>query len=233
MSEQRDRPDLHATVVIDYQNVHLVAHNLFAASRGLLQHESLVDPLHFSNQLIQARNRSQKDGFPLASLRRVLVYRGQPSPAHDPVPHARNQAQQAQWERDARVSVHHRQLKYRWRRDRMGALILDSSGNRVLERKQEKGIDVLCALALVRETQRDDTDLVILASHDTDLTPALDEALDLGRAVVETFAWFDATQPHRITQLRPSTRRVWNTRLGETEFVNAWDRTDYSKVGQS
>lgn len=222
--------ELRTTVVMDYQNVHLVGHNLFSASRYRAQHESLVDPLHFSNQLVQARNQAQRPGMAHARLERVLVYRGQPSPAHDPVPHARNQAQQARWERDERVQVHHRQLNYRWRRDQGGELIRDADGNRVLERKQEKGIDVLCALALVRESQNPATDLVILASHDTDLAPALDEALDLGKAKVETFAWFHPSG--RITQLRPSTRRVWNTRLGETEFVNSWDRTDYTGVAQ-
>lgn len=43
-------PDLRAVVVVDYQNVHLTGHELFAVSRHLPRHESLVDPLHFSNQ---------------------------------------------------------------------------------------------------------------------------------------------------------------------------------------
>ncbi|MGH3611579.1 MAG: hypothetical protein ACRDRK_02955 [Pseudonocardia sp.] len=101
-------------------------------------------------------------------------------------------------------------------------------GKRVVESKAEKGIDVLCALAVVREAQRADVDLVILASHDSDLEPALDEALVLGSAKIETFSWHDPAQPHRIRQLRPgSGRRIWNTRLGETEFRNCWDLTKY------
>jgi hypothetical protein len=47
-------PDLRAVVVMDYQNVHLTAHELFAVSRGLPRHESLVDPVHFGIQLIVA-----------------------------------------------------------------------------------------------------------------------------------------------------------------------------------
>jgi hypothetical protein len=76
------------------------------------------------------------------------------------------------------------------------------------------------ALAVVREVQRSDVDLVILASHDSDLEPALDEALALGLTKIETF-WYDPAQRHRIRQLRPgSGRTIWNTRLGETEFCN-------------
>jgi hypothetical protein len=99
----------------------------------------------------------------------------------------------------------------------------------VVESKGEKGIDVLCALAVVREAQRADVDLVILASHDSDLEPALDEALALRSAKIETFSWYDPAQRHRIRQLRPGTgRSIWNTRLGESEFHNCWDLTNYA-----
>ncbi|NMH98748.1 NYN domain-containing protein [Pseudonocardia sp. K10HN5] len=56
---------------------------------------------------------------------------------------------------------------------------------------REKGVDVRCALTFVREARQPDIDLVILASHDSDLDPALDEAAALGMAKVETFCWVD------------------------------------------
>jgi hypothetical protein len=81
---------------------------------------------------------------------------------------------------------------------------------------------------MVREARLFDVDLVILASHDSDLEPAPDEALSLRTAKVETFCWFDPAQPGGGTrQLRPTTRTVWNTRLGETAFKNCWDLTSY------
>lgn len=90
-------------------------------------------------------------------------------------------------------------------------------------------MDVLCALAVVREALLPDVDLVILASQDSDLEPALDEALLLGTAKIETFSWFDYDQRHRSRQLRPGGgRTIWNTRLTETEFQKCWDPTDYS-----
>lgn len=218
---------LQASVVIDYQNVHLVAHGLFAETRYMPRHECLIDPLSFSNQLILARNQNQKPGMDHATLGKVLVFRGQPSSEHDADAYARNLAQKAQWERDPRVSVTLRPLKYEYLRDGDGQAIRDGAGQRTVRGKREKGIDVLCALAVVREAMSVGTDVVILASQDSDLEPALDEAIALGTAKIETCCWFDHTQPRRSGQLRPSSRRVWNTRLDATAFRNSWDKTNY------
>ena len=124
--------------------------------------------------------------------------------------------------------MHLRPLKYRYIYDASGYPVVDSNGKRIVTGKDEKGVDVLCALAMVREARRQDVDLVILASHDSDLEPALDEAIALQTAKIETFCWFDRTQPGGTRQLRPSGRTIWNTRLGETEFQNCWDLTNYS-----
>jgi hypothetical protein len=99
---------------MDYQNVHLTGHGLFQVSRYLPPHEALIHPLHFANQLIRGRNQAQKPGMDHATLLRVLVYRGLPSAEHDPKPYARNLAQRAEWEKDGRVHVHLRPLKYHY-----------------------------------------------------------------------------------------------------------------------
>lgn len=103
---------LQTVVVIDYQNVHLTGHELFSKNQGLAKHEDLVHPLHFANQLLLSRNQSQHAHRPHAVLKSVLVYRGEPSPEHNPNGYRRNQAQKSEWERDTRVQVHLRPLKY-------------------------------------------------------------------------------------------------------------------------
>lgn len=216
---------LRAAVVIDYQNIHLTAHDLFSA--GEAKHETLIHPLHFANALLAERNARQREGYPHAELQRVLVYRGQPSSEHEPAQYGRTDAQRAAWQAsDPRVQVHYRPLRY----------VIRESGNYstltgraapVIEKVQEKGIDVLCALAMVEQARKDDIDLVILASHDTDLEPSLDATLDLHAASVETCQWWNPAGK-RSKQLRPTDgRRVWNTRLGQRAFESSRDRHIY------
>jgi hypothetical protein len=131
--------------------------------------------------------------------------------------------------RDRRVIVTYRPLKYSYQRDLTGRIVIGPDGKRIVVGKEEKGVDVLCALALVREAADPNVDLVVLASSDSDLEPALDEALRLGSAKVETVSWHDPSQPSRCPQLRPTdrTRKLWNTRMGEDEFRRSRDLTDY------
>jgi hypothetical protein len=64
---------------------------------------------------------------------------------------------------------------------------------------------------------------VILASRDSDLDPALDEAAELGAAKVETFCWVDPTQRHRARMKRQTQKSLWFTPLGPSEFERCRD----------
>lgn len=221
--------DLRASVIVDYQNVHLTGHNCFSATQHLPKHETLVDPLLFAQQLLSARNASQRPGQALAALKRVLVYRGIPAPEHDPKGYARNLAHKSHWERDKRVQVTLRPLKYEYQRDATGRYATDINGRKLVSGPpREKGVDVLCALAAVREAQEPDVDVVILASSDSDLSPAIDEVRRLGTAKIETFCWWN-TQLKRGFQIHPSdrSRPIWCTRLDEQSFIASHDRTTY------
>jgi uncharacterized LabA/DUF88 family protein len=218
---------LRTTVIIDYQNVHLVGRAVFEPSKA--PHECLIHPLHFANQIIHARNANQRDGESKAVLTQVFVYRGLPSAVHDPDAYARNMAQQTEWEKDPRVKVKMRPLTYDYQRDADGRKATDATGKEITTGKREKGIDVLCALAMVREAREPDVDVVLLASQDSDLRPALDEALDLNLAKVETASWYSAKAYHRSREIRPTdkNRRIWNTRLNAQAFAAARDQQQY------
>ena len=79
----------------------------------------------------------------------------------------------------------------------------------------------------MRESQLQDVDLVILASQDTDLEPALDEAISLGTAKIETASWFDSRNYRATREIRPSVRRIWNTRLDANAFMASRDSSAY------
>lgn len=96
---------LRTAVIIDYQNLHLIAARLFEPEKRL--HESLIHPLNYANQ---------------------FVYRGLPSPNHDAKLYARNQAQKSEWERNRRVKVTLRALKYDYQRTADGQREKDRQG---------------------------------------------------------------------------------------------------------
>ncbi len=194
-----------AIVVVDYQNIHLTGRDVFAPA-GVPTHECLVHPALFAEQILHARY--VRTGVK-AELKEVMVFRGAPSNRENPKMYAYSQAQKSEWTKDRRVSVEYRTLRYFW-----------EDGVQVA---QEKGIDVRVALALARASMMKSADIVILASHDTDLEPALDAAQEWGQdTIIETAGW----QKARI--LRP-TPRVPHTTLDGAAFVKSRDRKDYDK----
>lgn len=227
---------LRASVIVDYQNVHLTAHDVFNP-RGN-RHDSLIHPMQFAKRAVIERNSRLRDGHPHARVVRVTAYRGLHHVDHDWEQNRRCIDQASQWEADG-VDVELRDLKYRFEYGADGQPIIDINGKKVPRgRPVEKGIDVLCALACVREAARSDVDVVILASRDTDLVPALDEVYDFrGRdearyARIETVSWFNPRWREEDTRtfgsLRPSApRRIWNTNLDRACYEASIDRRDY------
>ena len=213
---------LDATVIIDYQNVHLIGLNLFQPPKE--RHRHYLDPTRFATRLIDKRNATQEREDLAAFLTKILVFRGLPSPIYDSRSYARNLNQASFWQRNEMVKVMHRPLKYSFQEDLNGRFKLNSEGERIIKSKREKGIDVLCALALVREART--SSVVILASQDSDLVPAFDEALSLNTARIETFSWYSKGN-RRSLELRPESQAIWNTRLEENDFLECIDVRTY------
>ena len=225
-------PPHRATVIIDYQNVHNIAHDMFGREDEQL-HESLIDPLLYAQELIRVRNEGQGEGYEAATLNRVLVYRGLPSSEYEPRANSYNMRQKAHWERDPRVKVMHRPLRYELQRTYDGTPERDEDGRVVINFKEEKGIDVLCALAAVREACNSQTKLVVVASHDSDLEPALDEARGLGTAHVEVSRWHNPEShvwAYRLGGIKNRSTSFWCTALGASSFEASRDKTPYSNL---
>lgn len=205
---------LAVKMVIDYQNIHLTAHDNFAPN-GTAKHESLIHPLLFAQQWLKTRNHqkttaamSSGESVALLQLDKVVAYRGLPSNKENPEGYRRNQAQKSEWTRDRRVEVIYRPLKYSW-----------VNGVRNV---QEKGVDVLVALDFVRSADRQAADVLVLASHDSDMEPALAAALESERCTIETVGWYGSRA------LKVPHESIWHTRLSAPEFVHSRDRKDYS-----
>ena len=210
---------LKMAVVVDYQNVHLTASCLYMPGRP--PEEALIDPYRFASQLAQARNATNDDTHQV-EVSRVEVFRGLPIPEDDHDAYRRNQAQQAQWTRGHHgvVNVTLRPLKYSWE-------YIDGVKRPIRASRQEKGVDVLCALALVDLARCGLYDVVVLASRDTDLAPALDNAARTGQSKVEATKWYHPGTPHTFGRIKTE-RRLWTTSMTQQHFFASLDPLDYT-----
>ena len=212
-------PDpLKVAVIIDYQNIHLTARDTFTP-RGTPAQDCLVHPLHFANQVVQARSRIRAaaamnggEASPSIVLDSVEVFRGQPSNHEQPKLYRFTQAHRSEWTKDRRVRVDYRTLRY-----------FTENGVRAA---QEKGIDVRVALAVVRAVTMKTADIVILASHDTDLEPALEMSAEWGDGTVaiETAGWAGCRR------LRARGLTLDHIVLDGGAFVNSRDRKIYDRT---
>lgn len=194
-------------VLMDYQNIHLTARDLFLPSCSQPA-DALIDPLNFALQVVAVRAARHRDSWQqTAELCDVLVFRGAPSNKRDPRLYAISQKQRSAWTQDNRVGVTYRTLRY--------------PADWPARRAQEKGIDVLFALHFVKLAVASTYDVVVLASHDTDFEPALEMAIADGTCAVETCGWVGGRIP------RCGGRRLWHTALGPDEFKKSRDPRPY------
>lgn len=234
-----EEPRKRVALVIDYQNVHNTARDVFDPDGPL--HDSLIDPLKFAKEIERLKGEA---GWPI-TVTHIEVYRGLPD---ESLPgHAYNTAQRDRWLQSVSTTVdlgslggggispahiapkklptmevELRPLRYPKKWD-------DDKKKRVPDPQQrgvEKGVDVLVALAVVRLAQRQDIDTVILASQDTDLAPALEVVVDGSLGHVETVRWFDEDNEYTMGRLGT----VWCTRMERKSYMNSRDTRDYSSV---
>lgn len=221
---------LKTVIVMDYQNVHLTGSLMYFPDDAA--HLHLIHPVNFANRLLSVRNGKQEAGRPHAKLLRVEVHRGLPDATVEPRKNAWNIANSISWKLSSPlVEVHTKPLKYEYLRDALGRKCRDVNGKFMIDansKPQEKGVDVQCALAVVLAAMDPKVDLVILASRDTDLIPALDAAYDLPTTKIETTSWAYSDGRKYAGNLRPTPpRRMWNTALNEVDYVASEDKGSY------
>jgi len=194
--------------VIDYQNMHLTAHNLFTPN--LNKRESLLHPLQLAQGVLSRRGEFFKEQVTQFKITQVRVFRGLPSNRQEPEKYAQNLSQKSEWSKDRRVRIEHLELKYRTKQGLP---------------PQEKGIDVLTALNFVAMAQSGEFELVVLMTHDTDLQPALGMANLNSGVRIETAGWAG------LNKLRLKEQKLFHTYLTVGDFENSIDQKDYSRKG--
>ena len=189
-------------VFIDYQNITATACDQFPRTAGSRAFTH-INPLRLA-ELIVARRHVRSE------LAEVRIYRGRPNPRREPGAAAVNDIQASRWERDRRVTVVRRMLRY--------------PKSYPFTPPQEKGIDVALAVDFVRLAFQNAYDVGVVVSHDTDLIPALEAVRELRLAHVEVAGWRGR---NRIQF--PDSKLPWHHDLFEDDFQAVRDDTDYLK----
>ena len=202
-------------VFVDYQNVYHSAREAFGDPKSDPPTLGHVQPAALGALLVEFGQRH----YPDRELQQVRVYRGAPGPQSHPNLQAASSRQIAAWDRQRPlVEPVTRPLRYQ-------PLEWDHTGRPTRwDTGREKGIDVLLALDVALGAVRDDYDVAVVVSGDTDLIPAIDEALRAGKWV-ENAVWRAGDRPPR--PLRSTYRRIWSHYLDRGHFERVRDDTDY------
>lgn len=139
-------PTRRVHVLIDYQNLHMSAHETFVPD-GTPHAQTLIHPGKFVTELMAVREAA---GRPAGEVGKIFVYRGRPSPDKEQVLASLNDAQRSRWLWDQRVEVISRPLRY--------------PHNWPEQPAREKGIDVKLACDLLQHAIGRRADILILVS---------------------------------------------------------------------
>jgi hypothetical protein len=191
---------LRVAVFIDYQNVTMTAREAFPLSTAERPWTN-IDPVRFAELIV-----SRRAGV-ASSVEQVRIYRGRPNPTRQPTLASLNDAQAASWSRDPRVVVVRRMLRY--------------PKGTPFQPPQEKGVDVALAVDFVSLAHQRRFDVGVIASHDTDLVPALEAVAALRLARVESAAW------RGRNRLYTPGASSWCHVLQEADFVAVHDSRNY------
>ncbi|MDQ0692154.1 NYN domain-containing protein [Arthrobacter sp. W4I7] len=187
-------------VFLDYSNVHLVGHELFA--RDFQKWTTHVSPRRIAEAIISKRTQE-------CELAAVFLYRGSPERFLDPEATKIFRDEQRRWGNDDLIHATYLPLHY--------------ASYRVTPK--EAGVDVRLSLDLVRTAESHRYDTLILFSGDSDCFPAVQDAVKT-TTHLELAAWSDGKgyPGNRIAQQSAKHRlRLWTHSLYEDDF---WDCQD-------
>lgn len=201
---------MDVAVFIDGMNIYKAAREAFR-----LENESgvrgQINPLRMGRILAGANQRRDK-----AALVRVEIHRGQPTPGQDQIGHRATALQASAW-RNLDRQIVQPQLRPLNRNPKTGD-------------PEEKGIDVHLAACAVEWAIIENADVVIIFSHDRDLSSVAEVITRIkGPGSVETASWFSSNYRKRI----PPIAGVTNNSLNEKIFLAIEDQTNYGKLART
>lgn len=194
---------------IDYQNVYMRARDAFA-ERWSDYTIGQIDPVKLGEHLVNTSPYARE-------LSQVRIYRGQPDSSKDPKGYSAARRQRAAWEKDERVTVLARPLRYPWGWP---------DSHEIGQKPEEKGVDVSLAIDFAAMAVRREFEVGILFSADTDLKPALEfVSSDDIPARAEVASWAPEGGSKRRLRIKKKLFCHW---LGYQTFQDVSDPVNYT-----
>lgn len=203
-------------VFVDYQNAYRAARRAFHDDSASPAPLGQFHPERLGEYIVAIGRH------PGRVLEQVRVYRGMPDPSLDNKGYGAARRQVAAWRKAPGVDVTVRSLRYP----------RGYQPGRASAKPKEKGIDVQIAVDFVLMAVRDEYDVGVLMSLDTDLRPAIEAVLALGGPSVEVAAWQpsdSARQRYRL-KLKGSSQPRCNWIAEDIYRLHLADDRDYNRT---
>jgi hypothetical protein len=187
-------------ILIDWQNAYQSARRAFDLLDAPSEHGNF-SPLKLGLLLAAGNGRGTT-----ATLKRIAIFRGLPTPGRDSRGYIANRRQAEAWQREGPgiVVVKTRPLRY--------------PPDFPHSPPAEKGVDVELAVTAVEYALSDEVDTVIVFSHDTDLIPAVEAIARItGPQCVETASWTSSTFNNRLHPKVPGAS-IYHHKISERMF---------------
>ncbi|UVJ40563.1 NYN domain-containing protein [Arthrobacter sp. CJ23] len=183
-------------VFLDYSNVHLVGHDLFANHFDRWT-------THLSPRMVADRIRGARSND--SELSKIFLYRGSPDRIRDPEATRLFRGEKDRWGADELISATYLPMLY-------------GAGR---EKPKEAGVDVRLGLDFVKVAEAHNFETIVLFSGDCDLFPAVQDAVKTTTRV-ELAAWTDGTGTpgNLLSHQAKRDFQLWTHRLTEDDF---WD----------
>ncbi|MEX1208330.1 MAG: NYN domain-containing protein [Acidimicrobiia bacterium] len=203
-------PNHRLALLVDWQNAYRSARATYFGS------SAFHTKGQFSPTALGQRIAERQVSRVPRELTQVRIYRGAPNPRKDPKSAAAQQRQAAEWDLSDLVVVRSRALRY--------------PGDWPDSKPEEKGIDVHLAIDLVAGYLRDEFDVAVILSRDTDQIPALELACEIadekGKPLPEVATW--TTEHGKGNRLRVPGREIRCHWLLNDDYFTCQDDTDYN-----
>lgn len=185
---------MRVAVFIDWENVTRGAQRAFD-----FPEHAVVSPLAVGSLLARGHDRREHGELVL-----VDVHRGLPSANREPDLHAAAWRLSVRWLQETEGIVIPRLRPLRYRKNQDGVI-----------RGEEKGIDVQLAASAIRWVLKNECEVAVIFSHDSDMSPVVEMLAEVeGSQCIETASWFSSHHLQRI----PEHADVFNHYLTKEDF---------------